>query len=278
MRSVLLFDIGEDAHGIGADAAAVAQERPGRAFDEPFIGDVSEDESLDADEALDDLLKASIAAAKMDFKKDGYYMNRLTNYCGSWIRHGGWYPDRKLRLWDSRQGQWTGIDPHDRFEMRTGSRIEHLEGDILHYSYYSLSDHHKQVEYFTTIAAASAAAIARWAAAGARVVVYEAALLVENRAHAGLAGLIVVALPPELQLARLMARDRLSLDDARARVAAQAPLAAKLAAATWVIDNAGDLAALAREVDRVVADVEARLGPIRAPAPAAPPPDEPRER
>jgi len=115
------------------------------------------------------------------------------------------------------------------------------------------------------IAAASAAAIATWADAGAHVVFYEAALLVENRAYTTMAGLIVVAAEPELQHARLVDRDRMPADDARARIAAQASLADKRAAATWVIENAGDLAALEGEVDRVVADIEARFGPIRVP-------------
>lgn len=115
------------------------------------------------------------------------------------------------------------------------------------------------------IAAASAAAIATWADAGANIVFYEAALLVENRAHASMSGLIVVATPPELQHRRLVDRDRLSAEDAGARIAAQAPLADKIAAATWVIENTGDLAALEREVDRVVADVESRFGAIRVP-------------
>jgi dephospho-CoA kinase len=115
------------------------------------------------------------------------------------------------------------------------------------------------------IAAASAAAIATWADAGANVVFYEAALLVENRAHANMSGLIVVATPPEVQHTRLVDRDRLSPEDASARIAAQAPLADKLAAATWVIQNTGDLAALEREVERVVSDIEARFGAIRVP-------------
>lgn len=117
------------------------------------------------------------------------------------------------------------------------------------------------------IAAASAAAIATWADAGANVVFYEAALLVENRAHANLSGLIVVSAPPEVQHARLVERDRLSPEDAAARIAAQAPLADKLAAATWVIENTGDLAALERAVDRVVGDIEAKYGAIRVPTP-----------
>jgi thioester reductase-like protein len=62
-----------------------------------------------------------------------------------------------------------------------------------------------------------------------------------------------------------MARDGASEVDARARIAAQAPLAEKRAAATWVIENDGDEAALARELDRVVAEIEARFGPIRVP-------------
>jgi glycosyltransferase involved in cell wall biosynthesis len=110
--------------------------------------------SLDADEALDDTLKTSVLAVKKDFSRKGYYMNRLTNYCGHWVRHCGWYPDRKLRLWDSREGRWTGTNPHDRYEMNEGDKVTGLlEGNMLHYSYYSVSDHYRQVDYFTTIAA-----------------------------------------------------------------------------------------------------------------------------
>lgn len=113
--------------------------------------------SLDADEALDDRLKENVRKAKAG-AADGYTMNRLTNYCGSWIRHGGWYPDVKLRLWNSGKGRWTGTNPHDRYDMDAGSRIEHLDGDILHYSYYTVADHWKQVDYFTSIAAKAMAA------------------------------------------------------------------------------------------------------------------------
>lgn len=110
--------------------------------------------SLDADEALDDTLTAAVQRVKREGPKaDGYTMHRLTNYCGTWVRHGGWYPDTKLRLWDSRKGRWAGTNPHDRYEMDPGARTAHLEGDILHYSYRSISDHLKQVDYFTTISA-----------------------------------------------------------------------------------------------------------------------------
>jgi glycosyltransferase involved in cell wall biosynthesis len=108
--------------------------------------------SLDADEALDEKLKAAIAAVKQNKTADGYSMNRLTNYCGKWIRHCGWYPDTKLRLWDSTKGSWTGTNPHDIYVMHPGAKIKHLNGDILHYSYYTLDDHHRQISYFTDIA------------------------------------------------------------------------------------------------------------------------------
>jgi glycosyltransferase involved in cell wall biosynthesis len=110
--------------------------------------------SLDADEALDDTLRQSILNVKSDWKYNGYSMNRLTNYCGSWVHHCGWYPDTKLRLWDSRLGSWGGDNPHDKFELQCEHKqTSHLKGDILHYSYYTLEDHYKQVTYFTDILA-----------------------------------------------------------------------------------------------------------------------------
>jgi len=109
--------------------------------------------SLDADEALSEELIASIRSIKASWRCDGYEMNRLTSYCGKWIRHSGWYPDRKLRLWDSRMGHWGGINPHDKYIMDSGSSILRLKGDIFHYSYYSVEDHLKQIDKFSSIAA-----------------------------------------------------------------------------------------------------------------------------
>ncbi len=110
--------------------------------------------SLDADEAIDDTLKSSILEIKKQPKLNGYKMNRLTNYCGKWIRHTGWYPDTKLRLWIKHTGEWQGENPHDEFKLFTSSdQVGHLRGDILHYSYHFPADHDKQIEYFTEIAA-----------------------------------------------------------------------------------------------------------------------------
>ena len=109
--------------------------------------------SLDADEALDDTLRASILKVKEHFSSDGYSMNRLTNYCGQWIRHCGWYPDIKLRLINQKLGSWQGVNPHDRYELRNGSKIKHLKGDLLHYSFYSIDEHERQIDKFSDISA-----------------------------------------------------------------------------------------------------------------------------
>ena len=110
--------------------------------------------SLDADEALNRDLKKSIQFVKENWLHDGYYMNRLTNYCGHWVRHCGWYPDKKLRLWDSRKGKWCGTNPHDKYELIEGDKATgYLAGNILHYSYYTIQSHIKQIEYFTDLSA-----------------------------------------------------------------------------------------------------------------------------
>lgn len=109
--------------------------------------------SLDADEALSDALRASILAAKANWTGQAYSMNRLTNYCGRWIWHSSWYPDRKLRLFDRRQGRWGGLNPHDRVEMNAGCRITHLAGDLLHYSYYTVDEHYSRAKKYADIAA-----------------------------------------------------------------------------------------------------------------------------
>jgi len=109
--------------------------------------------SLDADEELSKELRESILAVKNNWSHDAYAMNRMTNYCGSWIRHGGWYPDRKVRLFDKRKAAWGGVNPHDKVILSEGVTELGLKGDILHYSYYNLSDHLRQIDYFTGISA-----------------------------------------------------------------------------------------------------------------------------
>ncbi len=109
--------------------------------------------SLDADEAPDEELIKSIREVKENQTADGYTMNRLTNYCGKWIKHCGWYPDKKLRLFNSAKGKWGGVNPHDICQMQQHSFIIHLKGTLLHYSYYSISEHIVQANKFSDISA-----------------------------------------------------------------------------------------------------------------------------
>ena len=83
-----------------------------------------------------------------------FSFNRLTNYCGSWIKHCGWYPDRKVRIFH-KSIQWVG-DIHETLLFTQGAKIILLKGDLFHYTVYSASDHVKQLDKFTTIMAKQA--------------------------------------------------------------------------------------------------------------------------
>jgi glycosyltransferase involved in cell wall biosynthesis len=109
--------------------------------------------SLDADEALDETLRDSILKEKENFSARAYRMNRCTNYCGQFIRHGSWYPDRKLRLFDKRIARWGGTNPHDKIELNQDAPVLQLQGDILHYAYQSVTDHTAQNNKLSTMAA-----------------------------------------------------------------------------------------------------------------------------
>ncbi len=107
---------------------------------------------LDADERVSpELREALLRALERQDLPDGFEFARRTWYLGRWIRHGGWYPDRKLRLFRRSRGRWGGVDPHDH--VHVDGRVERLPGDLLHYSYRSVSDHLRTIDSFTTIAA-----------------------------------------------------------------------------------------------------------------------------
>ena len=112
--------------------------------------------SLDADEELSEKLKVSIRDVKETWMHESYSMNRLSNYCGKWIRHGSWYPDRKIRLFEKGKGKWGGHNPHDKFIPANENDTGFLKGDLHHYSYYSIEGHVAQANKFSTIGAKSA--------------------------------------------------------------------------------------------------------------------------
>ena len=106
--------------------------------------------SLDADEVLNEDLIRSILIWKRNPRAASF--KRMTNYCGTFIKHGGWYPDVKVRLFNKQETQWEGTI-HEVLRGLSKENTYLLEGDCLHYSYYSVDQHYAQAEKFTTIQA-----------------------------------------------------------------------------------------------------------------------------
>ena len=107
---------------------------------------------LDADERLSAEAAEEIRAiTRTADAADGYTFPRRSFYLGRWIRHGGWYPDRKLRLVRRGKGRWTGVDPHDKLVVDGTTR--HCAGSILHYVYRDISQQLATVDSFSRIAA-----------------------------------------------------------------------------------------------------------------------------
>jgi glycosyltransferase involved in cell wall biosynthesis len=147
------------------ETVQIAEKRGAKTYYEPFAGYIEQKNkaltyasnryvlSLDADEALSPELIESIRKAKAHFSFDVYSMNRCTSYCGKFIRHGSWYPDRKTRLFDKAKAHWGGVNPHDKVITADNCSLQFLQGDILHYSYDTLEEHIAQNNRFSSIAA-----------------------------------------------------------------------------------------------------------------------------
>jgi|SRR5687767_13751624 len=111
--------------------------------------------SMDADEALSAPLMQSILTIKGSLSSPApFKINRITNYCGKWIKYGGWNPDIKVRFFDRRVSKWEG-SVHEKLTHINESKIELLEGDLLHYTYYSIEEHKKRFEIYSELAAES---------------------------------------------------------------------------------------------------------------------------
>jgi glycosyltransferase involved in cell wall biosynthesis len=110
--------------------------------------------SLDADEALSDALRASILRLKEQGPgADAYEVNRLNWYCGTFLRHSGWYPDRKVRLWRKGSARWADASIHELVEVAPEARVARLAGDLLHYTIQDRSQHLRTIDRFTTLSA-----------------------------------------------------------------------------------------------------------------------------
>jgi (heptosyl)LPS beta-1,4-glucosyltransferase len=106
--------------------------------------------NLDADERLSPELEKSILNIKKELK-GSYSMNRLNNYCGTWIKYCGWYPDKKIRLFP-KETEWKGGSLHEYPDVSQWP-IAHLHGDILHYTYPTYKDHYNKLEEYASLAA-----------------------------------------------------------------------------------------------------------------------------
>jgi glycosyltransferase involved in cell wall biosynthesis len=108
--------------------------------------------SLDADEQLTTELRNSILEAKQN-PSGAYSFNRMAFYCGKPIKHCGWYPDRKLRLFPKGKARWEGEFVHEKLVVDEDVKVTHLKGDLLHYSYYTLREHFDRAERYSSLAA-----------------------------------------------------------------------------------------------------------------------------
>lgn len=152
------------------DTVSIAEQMGARVFYHKFSGfgeqksfaiDQAKHEwilSVDADEVLSPELQQSIMAVKREPKYDGYRIKILTNYCGKWIKHCGWYPQAKLRLLNKTKGHINHNKVHEGFEMNVRhTHTSTLSGDILHHSYKNISEHSRKIQLYTELAARNTA-------------------------------------------------------------------------------------------------------------------------
>jgi glycosyltransferase involved in cell wall biosynthesis len=114
---------------------------------------------IDADERVSDELQNSIANLrnKADSElADGYKISRKTFFMNRWIRHCGWSPDYQMRLYRKDKSHWDGVAPHQT--ARVDGRVETLDGELLHYTKRDLSEYHRVLDSYATLAAEQLAA------------------------------------------------------------------------------------------------------------------------
>jgi len=123
----------------------IAESFGAKVFREPWKGHVAQKNSaadkaaepwilgLDADEEVSSALRDEIRRAMAEpGDHAAFCFPRCTNFCGRWIRHGDWYPDRQTRLWRKGRAHWGGVDPHDKLIVQ--GRVGRLRSDLLHYN------------------------------------------------------------------------------------------------------------------------------------------------
>jgi len=127
------------------ETAALARAAGARVLEHPWEGHIRQKNfaagqcagpwilSIDADERVTPELRASIERELENPKFEAYRVSRLCWFMNRWIRHEGWYPDAKVRLWKQGAGRWGGYDPHD--DVNVDGLVGRLDGDLHHYVY-----------------------------------------------------------------------------------------------------------------------------------------------
>lgn len=108
--------------------------------------------SLDADEWLSEGLRAEMLAIKHTLNGEAWSMPRRSWYCGRWIRHCGWSPDRKTRLFP-RDTRWQGEFVHETVALPAGTSTRPFRHHLMHFTYPDTSSHLQQIERYSTLAA-----------------------------------------------------------------------------------------------------------------------------
>jgi glycosyltransferase involved in cell wall biosynthesis len=113
--------------------------------------------SVDSDEILSDELIYSI---KSEFEKNNlsnaYKLQRITNFCGKWIRFGSWNPEWQIRIFNKQLIEWQDVDVHETLNIQSNHTVTKLKGVVWHYSYPTNDSHLQKIEKYTTLFAEQA--------------------------------------------------------------------------------------------------------------------------
>lgn len=108
--------------------------------------------SIDADEVLSEELIESIKNLPLE-KESVYALDRINNFAGQWIKHCGWYPDWKVRIFNREEVKWEGDYVHETLQIPKRYAQKRLKGKLYHYSYASPEDHLQRIEKYSDLSA-----------------------------------------------------------------------------------------------------------------------------
>ncbi len=149
------------------NTVAIAESMGARVVQNPFKGFIQQRSfavknakydhilALDADEVVSAELLESLKAAKQNWTHDCFYNNRLNKFGKRWIRHGAWYPDRKMRFFDRRKVSFGGVEPHDEIVPVENASTAFLKGDLQHNMHENIFERIQKINEFSTVAARS---------------------------------------------------------------------------------------------------------------------------